>query len=313
MAQCAGSARLRPRVQRTMIGEAQAPSAAMTQGGVRLGLGSLPSIRCARGAKLRAWSSQPTWSTTSFRIVATPYYSGIESIIGVPYVIVATRLKRRGKMVDSEMLGGSQHGSSSNTCIQCSTLFFFPRSRGKWSKYCSQECRKASKREALERLQPRLGVCSKPGCDTPVRSAHAKLCDTHYCRLRRTGTLDDRQRAKQYLTKSGYRRLWDPTHPICDAQGMIAEHRKVVYEAVATDTPICFWCNKLLTWKTTVIDHLNEDKTDNRVENLVTSCNPCNRARGAMLPFIRSLSDEAFTTFICQASAYRASLKIEPE
>jgi 5-methylcytosine-specific restriction endonuclease McrA len=58
-----------------------------------------------------------------------------------------------------------------------------------------------------------------------------------------------------------------------------------------------------------VIDHLDEDKANNAPANLVVACNPCNRARGAMLPFIAGMTEQALQVFIDRVMAYRLSVR----
>jgi len=76
------------------------------------------------------------------------------------------------------------------------------------------------------------------------------------------------------------------------------EHRKVMYDMLGPGPQTCFWCGVTLEWPEAVVDHLNEDKQDNRPENLVVACNNCNRARGAMLPFIERLRPEAVEVLV---------------
>ncbi len=38
----------------------------------------------------------------------------------------------------------------------------------------------------------------------------------------------------------------------------------------------CFYCHEKLSYKTGKFEHLNDDHHDNRVENLVLACQPCN-------------------------------------
>jgi len=50
----------------------------------------------------------------------------------------------------------------------------------------------------------------------------------------------------------------------------------------------CYWCGAIIDWfpggKTSagalIVDHLNEKRDDNRLENLVPSCHRCNALRG---------------------------------
>jgi hypothetical protein len=54
----------------------------------------------------------------------------------------------------------------------------------------------------------------------------------------------------------------------------------------------CYWCGKPLEWSAICVDHLNEDKSDNRADNLVLACKGCNRHRSLALGFIRRLLPE---------------------
>jgi 5-methylcytosine-specific restriction endonuclease McrA len=85
---------------------------------------------------------------------------------------------------------------------------------------------------------------------------------------------------------------------MADGHGHAFEHRVVVYDRNGGIAGSCFWCGVALVWSTLVVDHLNEVKADNRPENLVVSCNDCNRARGAMTPFLQGLRKEAVEVLV---------------
>ena len=118
------------------------------------------------------------------------------------------------------------------------------------------------------------------------------MCEACYCRKRRRDAgMPEAKRTGRVVTTGGYAKLRAVGHPLVDTHGYVMEHRMVLFRHLGADAVLsCFWCARALTWKTCVIDHLNERKQDNRVENLVVACNRCNRARGAMLPFIASLA-----------------------
>lgn len=59
------------------------------------------------------------------------------------------------------------------------------------------------------------------------------------------------------FNSEGYRLIKSPNHPFHDKQGYVAEHRLVVEKHLG----------RYLT-KLEVIHHINEVKTDNRIENL---------------------------------------------
>ena len=64
------------------------------------------------------------------------------------------------------------------------------------------------------------------------------------------------------------------------------------------DNKIAFGVVLNLNGKDIVIDYLNENKQDNNINNLVISCNNCNRARGAILSFIERMKKESLSKFI---------------
>lgn len=123
------------------------------------------------------------------------------------------------------------------------------------------------------------------------------MCEKHHARLRRNIPLSGKARSYRYKTGSGYIKLLRSEHPLADSKGNVFEHRAVMHEQHKGLCPACYWCGVCLEWRGAVVDHLNEVKDDNRPENLVVSCNDCNRARGALLPFVKRMTGEAFEVF----------------
>ena len=73
---------------------------------------------------------------------------------------------------------------SQRTCIRCGSEFESDNgSRGQWERFCSDKCRMNKPRR---QTQP----CSVSGCGKAARSTKSPYCETHYYRLRRTGSLD---------------------------------------------------------------------------------------------------------------------------
>lgn len=71
-------------------------------------------------------------------------------------------------------------------------------------------------------------------------------------------------------------------HPISSAGGWLYEHRKVLYDAIGPGPHSCHWCGLALEWggmEGIIADHVNRNKRDNRVNNLVPSCHICNITR----------------------------------
>lgn len=153
-----------------------------------------------------------------------------------------------------------------------------------------------------------MPFCCVHKCKNEVRSRNNPYCEKHYGRVRRGVSLnDDEPPMHRYISSAGYVILKKSNHPLAMKGGNVFEHRLVAYETHQGVCPGCFWCGLGLDWERAVIDHLDENKENNTPSNLVVACSPCNRARGAMLPFIKGMTDSAFQTFIAQASKYRAA------
>lgn len=87
----------------------------------------------------------------------------------------------------------------------------------------------------------------------------------------------------------------DIHHPVAVINGAVKgpravkatvyEHKYVLYEKIGPGPHPCHWCGVPLNWipgtreGALLADHLNEDKRDNRPENLVPACNGCNTIR----------------------------------
>jgi|WetSurMetagenome_2_1015567.scaffolds.fasta_scaffold178324_2 hypothetical protein len=81
----------------------------------------------------------------------------------------------------------------------------------------------------------------------------------------------------------------DVTHPLACADGHVPIHTDVLYRKLGPGPHPCHWCGKLVNWKKLSgeiqypmlhADHLNDQRKDNRPENLVPSCVHCNIYRG---------------------------------
>lgn len=184
-------------------------------------------------------------------------------------------------------------------CAKCGNDFVvITKKGGQTRKYCSHIC---SRRAAMESFNSRrvvAGECCVEGCCKPIKRVTVSLCEMHYMRWRRNGNMLKQKSNGRYKTRDGYVLLNLPQHPLANMGGAVAEHRSVAYSKYAGICPPCHWCAKDLSWEDAVVDHLNEIKDDNAPDNLVVSCNACNRARGGILPFIRQLNDAKWQMFI---------------
>lgn len=215
-------------------------------------------------------------------------------------------------------------------CPICGVEFFYKLGKGNDRKYCSSKCRVKYQRSRDSENKLHWGLCKVEGCDKVVSRkskglcnkhivlenkknagkclvqkcneaatrSKGTLCEKHYYRLRRNGSFELNPIIGKYITDAGYVKILHRDHPLADSNGNVYEHRMIVYDSLNNNIPMCFWCGEELTWNNAVVDHLNENKSDNRLNNLVVSCNNCNRARGAMLPFLKRMKANSFHVFV---------------
>lgn len=97
-----------------------------------------------------------------------------------------------------------------------------------------------------------------------------------------------RRSMRENKHRYGYVYVYAPGHPLASKGKIpkVAEHRQVLYDAIGPGPHPCHWgCGRIdLQWGGIGgihADHLNDDASDNRRENLVVSCQRCNNARAA--------------------------------
>ena len=164
-------------------------------------------------------------------------------------------------------------------------------------------------RSQIARRRARYGTlpkCATENCGGKATRVKSGLCEVCYCRVRRTGTVVRLPHKRRYKTGAGYIKLLKPEHPLAESGGLVAEHRYVMFNLLGAAIQKCGWCGCCIDWSDVVVDHLNEQKDDNEPSNLMLACNDCNRARGAMMPFLRGLGEQSFEKLIEVMRAYRA-------
>ena len=175
-------------------------------------------------------------------------------------------------------------------CLQCGVEFSYFKGGGAGSgsgsmtdqKYCSKECRLQFIRD-IPKLHPELlKDCKTEGCLNKANRTGAGLCEACYGRMRRKGTVDYSNINVPYRTvqSAGYLRLREQNHVLSDSTGSVYEHRFVYHKHFGDGPFKCNWCGKEVNWFDMHIDHLDDNVTNNNIENLVASCPTCNQHRG---------------------------------
>jgi hypothetical protein len=85
----------------------------------------------------------------------------------------------------------------------------------------------------------------------------------------------------------GYRIFGWKDHPLAKSNGMVFEHRIVLWDAIGPGVHPCHWCGRSVDWAKSypqdsdglVVDHLDNNTRNNDLSNLVPSCNPCNTSK----------------------------------
>jgi len=127
-------------------------------------------------------------------------------------------------------------------------------------------------------------LCTVEGCGR--RHYGRGYCLLHWSRVRRTGEpgpvgLIPARPAKPY------RRIHAAGHPLARAQGLVYEHRVVLFDAIGPGQHPCHWCGRSVSWtakqpgRRLNVDHLDHDGLNNAPENLVPACLRCNTTRKA--------------------------------
>lgn len=183
------------------------------------------------------------------------------------------------------------------TCASCGAAFEYWKN-GNVRKFCSNGCRQAASMAAYIERWKNVTTCSTPGCGKTVKRKASGQCEACYIQVRRTGGTKRRGIKGCLVRLNGYMYRLNREHPLAHSNGYVPEHRAVMYASNPQELK-CFWCGRTLgEWRNVCVDHLNENKIDNRIENLVMACNRCNRQRSTLLPMVLRMTEEGFELFM---------------
>jgi hypothetical protein len=131
-------------------------------------------------------------------------------------------------------------------------------------------------------------TCTVPGCDKPHRARG--WCQAHYRRWCLTGDVGEAtlRRPTGTWTSEDRHIVHAPDHPLGRSAGGTHAARIVLFDKIGYGPHCCHWCRTPITWRAPTYtgsgaqihtDHVNGDTLDDRPENLVQSCPPCNGKR----------------------------------
>lgn len=184
------------------------------------------------------------------------------------------------------------------TCPVCGHEFSYEVGLGKDRKHCSAKCRVSRQLSLRATVVANAPKCSTDGCNKRAMYRTVGLCQPCYFYVRRNNGRNPVERLaekepKRFKGTHGYMMLYRPGHPLAHKNRAVGEHRFVMFEALGPGHHPCHWCGTSVDWPRICIDHLNDKKDDNRLANLVVSCEPCNILRGALTKFAKVATSEA--------------------
>ncbi len=179
-------------------------------------------------------------------------------------------------------------------CEACGAEFKYQIKQGADRRFCGQQWCVASRVTHRKTAQP---LCVMEGCRNK-RAYSTGICNSCYYRNKRTGTAKKRVWSYRGRQSSGYIIIGNSHHPLA-VNGHVYEHRQVLFDSIGAGTHPCHWCAAQVNWVkgscvrgSLVADHLDGDKTNNSISNLVPACNRCNTSRGLFMKWVEQHRDD---------------------
>lgn len=172
-------------------------------------------------------------------------------------------------------------------CLNCGKEFEIPHWRENTAKYCSPKCRDESRKK-----EPNC-ICEICGKEFHLKPSQLKKYNHHCCSTECLNKLKSilytREGNHQYGLKgelnSSFKgneilknnnglieiRVYDPSHPYCDKNGRVLKHRLIVEKNYKIFDKKYFETinGRVVLKRSSHVHHLNEDHSDNRIDNLI--------------------------------------------
>lgn len=125
--------------------------------------------------------------------------------------------------------------------------------------------------------------CKIDGCDREVMYKADQVCQMHYFRFMRNGTYETvKKRCYRRVNPAGYHLIYEPEHTLAQSGGYVYEHRFSLFNERSHSIDKCEICGVDWAWSdiySSHVDHIDEDKSNNKPGNLRPLCNSCNTSR----------------------------------